>query len=141
MTIPIWPASLPQRLLLSNYSEALPDSRLQSKTDVGPPKSRRRTSSAVAPLTGEFHVNRDQWRTLIAFWNVITDGGNLPFMFPDQTFDGEWLRDDTGAQIYTESGVPIGISAVNLVMFNQVPAKVAPLGNLWRVSFSVNILP
>lgn len=85
-----WPATLPQCLILG-YGEGLGDNLTEYKPDIGPSISRRRSSSATRPLSGQMRMTRAQIATLRSFFEVTLDQGALPFEFPDPTVIGEIL--------------------------------------------------
>jgi hypothetical protein len=46
MSNPVWPSLLPQYVEVQGFSETLPKNRVQNQPEAGPPKSRRRFTSA-----------------------------------------------------------------------------------------------
>lgn len=86
----IWPETLPQCLNLG-YGEGLGDNLSEYKPDIGPPISRRRSSSATRPLSGQMRMTRAQIAILKSFYEVTLDQGALPFEFPDPTVTGDTL--------------------------------------------------
>ncbi|WP_026191329.1 hypothetical protein [Methylosinus sp. LW4] len=142
MTIPVWPASLPQRILRDGYSEPLPDGRLFTKPSAGPPKSRRRYSKAAVPITATIVVDYASKARLERFWVEELDWGSLPFIMPDQTHDGVPIFTSAGVPLLTSAGVPILVTAYWLVMFQENSApKFDPLGVQFRAAFTLLKLP
>lgn len=142
MTVPFWPADLPQRVLVDGYSEGVGDGRIMQPMDAGPPKMRRRTSAAMRPVRARLWLGFDQKARLNRFWTEGVAGGSLPFWFPDQTMDGLALLTADGAPLLTESGAPLVITSWWLVMFGQDGiAFDAQSGVLFGAAFSLDILP
>lgn len=86
----VWPATLPQCLILG-YGEGLGDNLSEHQPDIGPPISRRRSTSATRPLSGSMRMTRAQIAILKSFYEVTLDQGALPFEFADPTATGETL--------------------------------------------------
>ena len=74
-----WPATLPQNLLYSGYSESVANNRLKSSVDEGPAKIRRRTTANTRPLNGRILVDNTQLATFIEFYNTTLVSGSLRF--------------------------------------------------------------
>lgn len=115
-----WPATLPQCLVLG-YGEGLADNLLEYKPDIGPPISRRRSSAATRPLSGQMRMTRAQIAILRSFYEGTLDQGALPFEFPDPTAIGETL----------------------LVKFmkGSAPSWQQTAAGVYRVSLQVAVLP
>jgi hypothetical protein len=142
MAIPVWPAELPQRVLRDGYSEQLRDGRLFTKASAGPPKTRRRYSAAVLPVTASIVVDYAAKARLERFWTEETDWGALPFIMPDQTHDGVPILTSAGVPMLTSAGVPMLITAKWLAMFSEGAApKFEPWGVQFKSSFSLTVLP
>ena len=86
----VWPETLPQCFALG-YGEGLADNQVEYKPDIGPAISRRRSSSATRPLSGQIRLTRAQRSTLKTFFEVTLDQGALPFVFPDPAEPGQTL--------------------------------------------------
>lgn len=114
-----WPASLPQKLLLSGFSEQPPDTRIRGEMDQGPPKMRRRSTASSRPINGEIHCTASQVETLDDFYNDTVDGGTLRF---------DWEHPRTG-------------SAVEM-RFRERPSYSEAISNdLYRVRLRLEIMP
>lgn len=74
-----WPASLPQYVLASGYSEKPPESTVRTEMTSGRPKYRRRQTAAVRPIQCQVRLTYTQRATLDAFYLTGTKGGTLPF--------------------------------------------------------------
>lgn len=82
MTVPSFPSGLPP-LLLADYQQSLPKNVMRSPMDVGPDKLRRRSTAAVAPLSGSLVINGDQLGDLIDFYNTDLGYGIAAFYLTD----------------------------------------------------------
>lgn len=83
MNIPVWPSSLPQKLLMDDYAEQDQDLTISTSVDVGPAKVRRRATAAVRPIQGQIKLTVEQLRALIAFRKNDLLGGGLRFLWRD----------------------------------------------------------
>ena len=117
MSIPAWPVSLPQKLLISGAGGAPPDIALRSAVDAGPAKVRRRFTAGIEPVKGEMLLTYAQWSTFQTFYNATTLGGSLRF---------SWAH-------------PLTSAAVEM-RFTSAPAWAAD-GRLIKLSLSLEILP
>lgn len=117
MTVPSWPADLPQEFLQDGYSEEGADNLLATNVSVGPAKVRRRTTANVRPITGSMMMLEAQYQTFIDF--VIDDIKDraIAFTFPNP-----------------HGGSPL------LVRMRQ-PASVSSVGVDWRVQIGLEVLP
>lgn len=128
MTVPIWPTELNQWMMAPDFSAAPGDARLKSPMDVGPAKMRRRVSAASAPVSGSLRCDQNQVARLLRFWHEDTVGGTLPFMFPDQLFDGAMLLTEAGEPLLTEADEQILIEGWWLVQFaSEGPPVTRPI--------------
>ncbi|GGE18106.1 hypothetical protein GCM10011390_41610 [Aureimonas endophytica] len=119
MAIPVWPASLSQRMEAQGYQEGQGDGRLRSSMDGGPGKVRQRFRPA-RPVSGTILMTAAQLATFRAFVDGDLAGGSLPFQFPAQSASGVWLvRFADSMPTWSTYGVP----------------------GAWRVSLSLEILP
>lgn len=80
MTIPVWPAELPQYLIFNGYKEAPPDLALRTDMDTGPAKTRRRSSSGPRPIQGKLPpLTSEQVDVLLSFYEDDLLSGTLRF--------------------------------------------------------------
>lgn len=113
-----WPATLPDPLF-EGYEDTIGDGRIRSRTDVGPPKVRRRTTSAVRPLRCSMIMTDAQLTTLKTFIRTTLLGGALPFY---------WTDVHNSAQVIVQIGESMPVYR--------------PINNSkWQVSFDLEILP
>jgi hypothetical protein len=133
-----WPSTLPQYLLVQGFGQSLPEGRVRSANDVGPPKVRRRSSQNIYTITGQMVMTFDQWADLQTFVNSTTGGGTLPFLFRDPLSKIEpKLEIDFTAGTALIQGMPL------LVRFGEtLPAISEALGSdLVRVTMDLEVLP
>lgn len=114
----VWPAILPQWIRSDSYQAGLGDGRLQSSTDAGGGKTRRRFSYAPEPVKGSTEMTSAQLATFRAFVEDTLKGGVLPFYFPAQGEPGQWI-----------------------VKIGQTMPTWTPIGVQWRVSLDLVRLP
>lgn len=141
MTVPWYPDTLP-RPRRDGHSRTLADGRQATKNDAGPPRVRRRFSSAPAAMQMVIDLTLDQRMRFFRFWEEDTRFGSLPFWMLDWATDGVALMAETGDVLTDEFGRPLAIDAVLLCMFgtDQPPAETL-IGVDFRVSFQLSILP
>lgn len=77
-----WPSALP-KAEARGYTESPPDSRIFSEMDMGPPKVRRRFTAQIRPYEITIQMTKTELETFDAFFTVTTQGGSLPFDFPN----------------------------------------------------------
>jgi hypothetical protein len=87
MAYDVWPVSLPKPLF-DGYTEGMADNRLRSRTDIGPPKVRRRTTANIRPIRFSMVMSDAQLVTFKNFINVTILGGTLPFIMTDPVAGG-----------------------------------------------------
>ncbi|MFG1413473.1 MAG: hypothetical protein ABII76_16775 [Pseudomonadota bacterium] len=143
MSIPYWPADLPQRVLRDGYSESLPDGRLSRPMEKGPSKTRRR-GIGIKQVAAGIVVTMDEKFRLERFWNEETDGGTLPFFIPAQTGDGQGILTDGGFSLLDADGHPILTTSWWLVKFGDsvpTPNAIDRDPYRFRVSFDLMVMP
>lgn len=117
--VDVWPATLPQYMLVDGYAQGLGDGRLRSQTDAGPAKVRRRSSAMPKPLQGRMIMDGAQLADLQTFVDMTLMGGSLTFTFPDPV---------------TGSSVLVRFSA-------DLPSWQSRGADNWFVSLDLEILP
>jgi hypothetical protein len=80
----IWPSSLPNSFLTSEFSHAQEDNILADGYDVGPPAYRRRTTSAPSPFMGTMIMTTAEWEAFRTFFHTTLADGTHRFLFPPQ---------------------------------------------------------
>lgn len=74
-----WPVTLPVYFQEDDFQETTPDNVLNSQPDVGPPKSRPRSTSAPTILTGSLVVTTSQSLIFDTFCVSTLASRSLPF--------------------------------------------------------------
>lgn len=74
-----WPATLPQFVQEQGFDETLPNQRLESSVDSGPPKARRRFTKNYRAIQCEIWCDADQADDFEDFYETDLAGGVLPF--------------------------------------------------------------
>lgn len=114
-----WPASLPQELLISGFSERPPKTHIRGDMDQGPPKMRRRSTASSRPINGELLLTQSELETLDDFYINTLDGGTLRF---------DWKHPRTGNSVE--------------MRFRERPTYNEALSNdLYRVAMKLEVMP
>ncbi|NNG04360.1 MAG: hypothetical protein HKM95_09700 [Inquilinus sp.] len=77
--MPVWPAALPQDVLIAGYSEEVPETTIRTQMDAGPAKVRRRFSAGVRKFAVTVALTRAQVQILDDFYLTDLQGGALRF--------------------------------------------------------------
>ncbi|CAN2532527.1 hypothetical+protein [Methylocapsa aurea] len=141
MALIYWPPELPQHVLQDGYSQGMRDGRMFSKMDRGPPKSRRRSSASAIKVQAKILVSVSTLARFDRFWNDETQEGSLPFVMPDQIYNGATLADGFGDDLLTDGGDSLVITRMWLVKFDEQSPQKTPWGALFYASFSLLIYP
>ncbi len=94
-----WPGTLPQRFRIEGNQEAMPDGRLMTDNDRGPPKSRPGSSALGRPYSASWRMTGAQIDILEAFVRVDLGKGTLPFEINSP-------RDTTWLVTFAKGGLP-----------------------------------
>lgn len=141
MTIPVWPADLPQRVLVQGFQSGVRGNRLTTAPDAGLVKQRRR-GPAVRPVTCAVTVEMDGRARFDRFYEEELNFGVAPFLIPDQQVDGNLLSDELWNALLDENGHLLIAESWWLVQFSQnQPAVSAAEGLLFNIQFSLVVLP
>lgn len=81
MTMIIWPVDLPQELITQGLAEALPDNTLRTKTETGPTRDRRRTTSGRRNVKGTLMIDQTLVSILEEFYFTTTKDGTIEFLW------------------------------------------------------------
>ena len=119
MSIPTWPATLPQRLLLSGYSESPANVLSRTSMDMGPAKQARRGTAGVRPVNGKQIQTKTQLTALLTFYNTTLLNGSLRF---------SWVE-------------PLSSTTAAEMRFTEVPTWDALSSNLFEVTMKLEIMP
>jgi len=87
----VWPAGLPQNVLVSGYSEQMGDGVIEYVPDSGPTITRAGTSAAPRPMDIAFEATSAQIAILKNFVQTTLLGGSLPFNLPAVTEEATYL--------------------------------------------------
>lgn len=116
----VWPVTLPDDFLLAAYSETAPDNIISSEMEIGPPKTRRRSTSATRKISGNIILTTAQVATHDTFFTTTLYDGAEPF---------DWTNQRTG-------------STVEVMYVPHSPPVYTPLGNgKWNVAINLMITP
>ncbi len=89
MPFAIWPASLPTGFLAGTDEQTYENNLLTSQMDIGPAKTRRRTTAGSGEIRGTmfmdatqlFFLTETQLSTFNTFWRNTLRSGALAFVF------------------------------------------------------------
>ncbi|APE43659.1 hypothetical protein BOO69_09705 [Sulfitobacter alexandrii] len=139
MTLPLWPAALPDPLRAAYLSQRQ-DIRLRRAAN-GPPSFRRRYSSNAELVTLGIEVTRTGKALFDQFYDLDTRQGTLPFKMPDPATDGRPLLTEGGLPLLTETGAPILVSASWLCVFGEPVPSERIVGGRFEITFNVAVMP
>lgn len=100
MSMPVWPPGLPQEIPQEGYRGTSADNVIRTAMDVGPPKTRRRSSARNRTFTVSFRFDQAEVTLFREFWRTTLEGGVLRFEFPDSEGGNDLIVIPTGP--YTE---------------------------------------
>jgi hypothetical protein len=109
-----WPASLEQKLNEADFSYEYGSTVVESETEIGLPKTRRRFTKAVDRISCSVLLEKSEKPTFDNFYNTTTNGGQTPFEFEDPFGTGtkEYKFDPAATPQIT----PVGANTMNLRM-------------------------
>ncbi|MDN3525631.1 hypothetical protein QWY79_10180 [Halomonas sabkhae] len=120
--MPTWPATLPDCPDSPGYSEQPQSQVTRSQPEVGPAKTRRRSTAAprTIPVTYGL-ITREQADTFEAFFENDIGAGALPF---------DWPQPRLG-------------TTVSALIVGDPPYELTPVGNgkKWRLTMTLEIQP
>lgn len=119
MSVPDWPATLPQVLLVNGYQEGARDNALRSAMDSGPAKVRRRATAAARPVQGKLVMTAAELEIFKDFYADDLLDGSLRF---------SWMEPADG------------VTAVEM-RFKEAPSWSAADPGIYEVNVSLEILP
>jgi len=139
MSIPVWPASLPQRLLIKSYSESPADVLLRTSMDFGPAKVRRRGTAGPRPVSGSIIVTAAELATFKTFFNTTLLGGSLRFRWRDPIISGQTMLVNTvsGASgiVETSDGMAFVDSGTDIAEYDGCKAIVTDSASKTAVGY------
>lgn len=93
MTDILWPAELPQVLILNNLSAEKQNNVIRTQMGAGPAKIRRRYTVSTKNFNGQIIINENQRRILEEWFDETLAGGALRFAMKDpQTLNYSQFR-------------------------------------------------
>lgn len=119
MSVPAWPAALPQTLFVGGYGQTYPNVTIKSDMDAGPAKVRRRFTAGVEPVSGTMLMDATELAALDTFYNTTLLGGSLRF---------SWTK-------------PPAHSVACEMRFTEPPTWTAIEPGMYQVSMSFEVLP
>ena len=119
MSVPDWPVTLTQTLLVDGFEGSSPDLLLRSSMDAGPAKVRRRATAGARPVTGKLLLTAAELSTFKTFYDETLLSGSLRF---------NWLDPDDG------------VTAVEM-RFTERPSWVSLEPDEFEVSMNLEIMP
>lgn len=121
MSNPLWPASLPQQVLVDGYKRSFGVGVVRTPMEIGPAKQRQRFTAVPQPFSAMTEVDRTQLATFQAFWRDTLGQGALPF---------DWVDPETLA--------PITFQFIG----DQPPSwNPMPGSQVWQIVLTLEILP
>src|SRR5262245_43678976 len=79
MSNPTWPGTLPQSAFLASWKEKPAPANVEFSVEVGPPKRRRRISSAGRLIEHSLILTITQRAALLTFYETTLKNGSLQF--------------------------------------------------------------
>lgn len=141
MSVAMWPADLPQRVLRRDFGMSVPDGRTLVPPEAGPMLGHLRFSSAAAPVSASMMLTARTLARFLRFWNEDLGHGIKPFLIRDQLNDGLPMLTADGEPILV-GGMPILVAAWWLCSFGgKAPAISVPGGSLRQLSFELQVMP
>jgi hypothetical protein len=74
-----WPGTLPALVTQAGYGESVPDQLLETPTDAGPGKARRKSTGMARPIKCSIRCTAAQVATFETFYLSTLAGGTLEF--------------------------------------------------------------
>ncbi len=116
MSVP-WPAELPQKILYDGFEEQFPNNLIRSNPDMGPPKTRRRTSVGFKPFKANMVLTTAQTLIFDSFFKDSIMDGAEPFELTHPR-TGELITLQVGASppTYRPAGPGRWLLALDLII-------------------------
>ena len=108
MPNPTWPSTLPDAPLAEGLQETFADTTLRSQTDMGPAKTRPRSTAGIGKITLAYYLTTAQYAVLKTFYQTGLAGGSLRF---DMTHP---ISSDTIACRFLKPPAPVTLSPTRL---------------------------
>lgn len=117
MPIAVYPPSLPKVPLLG-YRETLADNLVRNEMEIGPPKTRPRSTAPRKQMVWTMNLTQTQKNTLVFFYETTLTFGSLEFQHQ--------LPDDSGQQA--------------IFKFSEPPQFNLTSPTTWSVTMTVEML-
>ncbi len=138
--IQIWPADLP-RPERPTWQLTPQDARRKTQSEAGPPRYRRRFSSAAKMVTLSVILSRNGKAIFDRFFHEDCSEGARLFYMPDPTTEGWPLLAADGTPLLTSGGAPILMGGRWLCAWgDQMPAETVQ-GVEFKKTFSIVVMP
>ncbi|HLS19390.1 MAG TPA: hypothetical protein VK090_06235 [Paracoccaceae bacterium] len=124
MTIPVWPASLPQAPLVAGLTIGDDDAVLRTSMDAGPATRRNRFTAITQSAGASILLTGAQLATFNAFYRDTLHNG---------TFSFEWTHPGTGQTVSYAFKGP--------VKFSLVRPDGDPAERLWQGTLDLEVQP
>jgi len=135
-----WPSDLP-RPERSTWQLTPQDARRKTQSEAGPPRYRRRFSSAAKMVTLSVILSRNGKAIFDRFFHEDCAEGAHLFYMPDPTTEGWPLLAANGSPLLTSGGAPILLGGRWLCAWgDQLPAETVQ-GAEFKKTFSVVVMP
>lgn len=109
-----WPASLEQKLNEADFSFSYGSTVINSETEIGLPKSRRRFTKSVDRINCSVLLEKSDKPTFDNFYKTTLNGGQTPFEFEDPF--GAGIKEYKFDPESTPEITPVGANTMNLRM-------------------------
>lgn len=135
-----WPSDLP-RPERSTWQLTPQDARRKTQSEAGPPRYRRRFSSAAKMVTLSVILSRNGKAIFDRFFHEDCAEGAHLFYMPDPTTEGWPLLAANGSPLLTSDGAPILLGGRWLCAWgDQLPTETVQ-GVEFKKTFSVVVMP
>ena len=135
-----WPSDIP-RPERSTWQLTPQDARRKTQSEAGPPRYRRRFSSAAKMVTLSVILSRNGKAIFDRFFHDDCAEGAHLFYMPDPTTEGWPLLAANGSPLLTSGGAPILLGGRWLCGWgDQLPAETVQ-GVEFKKTFSVVVMP
>ena len=135
-----WPSDIP-RPERSTWQLTPQDARRKIQSEAGPPRYRRRFSSAAKMVTLSVILSRNGKAIFDRFFHDDCAEGAHLFYMPDPTTEGWPLLAANGSPLLTSGGAPILLGGRWLCAWgDQLPAETVQ-GVEFKKTFSVVVMP
>lgn len=140
VVIASWPKELP-RPMREGYQYSNGEGRLKKRNESGPPGYRGRFSSVADDVNLTLDISRNELARFDRFYNEQVSKGAKQFLMPDPTTSGWPLLTADGAILTDHLGRPLLLEKTWLCFFGDALPSKSVIGNRFRLSFQVSVMP